>query len=114
MIVLLRFVAMGVGVNTNDGGLVTMVVVPVVVAVGVLVLDRFVAVPVVVALGEVEKGGNAEEQARQGDERRPAAVAEEKGGGGSQEGRQREERACSSGAQCALRAQVQAQAEAVA
>lgn len=53
VIVLQRVMMMGVGVLAEERRIVDVLVMSVVVAVGVLVIDRFVAVNVAVALGQV-------------------------------------------------------------
>lgn len=76
VIVLDPVMSMGVGVFADEGGIVDMVVVSVVVPVGVLVLERLVGMPVSVALGEVQVDAKPEQRRRHGGERARAVSTE--------------------------------------
>lgn len=61
MRVLSGSVVVGVTVLALDADLVAMIVMPVIVAVGVFVLDRLVAVPMTVTFGQVQEDSEREE-----------------------------------------------------
>jgi hypothetical protein len=103
VVVLQRLVVVRMGVRPNDRRIMPVIVMPVIMRMGVLVVELLVAVPVMVLLGHVQVGGRAEQHACQANQLDATPVAEREGYDRSQKGSQCEERARPSCAESALR-----------
>lgn len=114
MIVGPGIVAMHVTVRAHHRGLVPMVVMAIVVPVSVLVLDRLVGVTVIVPFGEMKIDAHSEERGRHDGDGSRRPIAHRPSRGGPHEGGKREDRACATGTDPALREKVEAKAESVA
>ena len=107
-------VTMRVTVLTLDRRLMWMVVMAIVVPVSVLVFDRLVGVTVIVTFGEMKINAHSEERGRHERDRPRRSIAHRPSRGGPHEGGEREDRACATGTDPALRKKVEAKAESVA
>ena len=112
--VLERFVPVHVAVLATHRHVVFVVVVPVVVAMGMIVLEWLVPMTVGVRLGGVEVDGDREEDRRDDDEHGAIAIAERERDRRADERSEREDGSGSRGAERALGSEIEAQAEAVA
>src|SRR5580658_2804554 len=114
VLVPLRLVGVPMTLLAAGGRIMGMVMVTVIVPVRVLVLDRFVHVPVSMVLGDVKVDTHREEQERADGRKGRPALPHEPGRDGAGERRQREDRSGAPGADASLREQVEPKAEAVA
>ncbi|HYQ17094.1 MAG TPA: hypothetical protein VEQ58_15085, partial [Polyangiaceae bacterium] len=114
VLVLESVVVMRVRMLTHERRVVRVLVMPVVVTMGMVVIDCFVLVMVTVAFGQVQPQPEPEEDRGERGAQGVAAIAEREAERRADERRDRENRARSRRAEQALGAQVQPQAEAVA